>query len=333
MRGSFASFSAGTAVAGCGTRARSSGLARGPPRRSSLASSSPSTSSPRSPNRRHASWGPATTVNDAIEGWKQNGWDDLSPVTTRRYENVWNVHIKKAIGRERIATLTPYDVERYFRDLKAEGCGRETVRYVRSVLNRACRLARKWSGNQLPNPISDTELPTWGLEHTPEPVRAPTREEVRTCWSGPRISTSAMQRASGWSPPSGVRRGEACALRWSDIDWQEPTLTIDESVIASGQRHRQVSQDQGQHPAGRRRSRHHYRAQELRMEQQELAVGRRRRAARQRLRLLGGARRRRSRPTPTPSAGPSPKRELRPGSRRTCTCTRFDTSRRRRSTR
>ncbi len=24
-------------------------------------------------------WGPATTVNDAIEAWQANGWDDLSP--------------------------------------------------------------------------------------------------------------------------------------------------------------------------------------------------------------------------------------------------------------
>jgi integrase len=29
----------------------------------------------------------------------------------------------------------------------------------------------------------------------------------------------------------GMRRGEACALRWSDIDWEAGTLTIDESVI------------------------------------------------------------------------------------------------------
>ena len=99
-------------------------------------------------------WNKTTTVNDAIEGWKENGWDDLSPVTARRYENVWKVHIEKSIGRERIATLTPYEVERYFRKLKAAGTGRETVRYVRSVLNRACRLARKWSSNELPNPIA-----------------------------------------------------------------------------------------------------------------------------------------------------------------------------------
>ena len=87
-------------------------------------------------------WNQTTTVNDAIAGWKHNGWDDLSPVTARRYENVWKVHIEKTIGKRRIASLTPYEVERYFRKLKAEGAGRETVRYVRSTLNRACRLAR-----------------------------------------------------------------------------------------------------------------------------------------------------------------------------------------------
>ncbi|HWD56455.1 MAG TPA: hypothetical protein VG346_15125, partial [Acidimicrobiales bacterium] len=43
-------------------------------------------------------WNQTTTVNDAIEGWKQNGWEDLSPVTARRYENVWKVHIEKTIG-------------------------------------------------------------------------------------------------------------------------------------------------------------------------------------------------------------------------------------------
>ena len=87
-------------------------------------------------------WNGTTTVNDAIAGWKHNGWEDLSPVTVRRYENVWKVHIEKTIGKRRIAALTPYEVEQYFRKLKSDGAGRETVRYVRSVLNRACRLAR-----------------------------------------------------------------------------------------------------------------------------------------------------------------------------------------------
>ena len=125
------------------------------------------------------SWSRTTTVNDAIAGWKENGWADLSPATQRRYDSVWKVHIERTIGQERIATLTSYDVERYFRQLKTDGVGRESVRYVRSVLNRACRLARKWSGNTLPNPIADSELPSWGIDGTARPVRAPSTSEVR----------------------------------------------------------------------------------------------------------------------------------------------------------
>src|SRR6516165_1815801 len=64
-------------------------------------------------------WNQSTTINNAIEAWKLNGWADLSPVTVRRYENVWHLHITKTIGRERISHLSPYEVERYFRTLKA----------------------------------------------------------------------------------------------------------------------------------------------------------------------------------------------------------------------
>ncbi len=105
------------------------------------------------------------------------------------------MHIKRTIGRERIAALTPYDVEQYFRELKDKGAGRETVRYVRSVLNRVCKLARKWSGNQLHNPVAETELPVWGFDKSPEPVRAPSTQEVRALLrSRRRTSTFATRR-------------------------------------------------------------------------------------------------------------------------------------------
>ena len=132
-----------------------------------------------------------------------------------------------------ISALTAYEVERFFRKLKSDGGGRETVRYVRSVLNRACRLARKWSGNELPNPIQDTELPTWPLSETAEPIRAPTTKEVRLLLQeaqqlDPRYSVCLRVIAA-----TGIRRGEAGALRWSDIDWRGATIMIDEAVIPS----------------------------------------------------------------------------------------------------
>jgi len=183
------------------------------------------------PDDASRSWGPTTTINDAISGWKANGWDDLSPVTVRRYDSVWKVHIHDTIGKKRIASLSPYDVEKYFRQLKANGAGRETVRYVRSVLHRACRLARKWSGNQLHNPVTDTEIPSWGLEDTPAAVRAPTTEEVSALIGAAAALDTRYSVALRVVAATGMRRGEACAIRWSDIDWDAAILTIDESVI------------------------------------------------------------------------------------------------------
>jgi integrase len=178
-------------------------------------------------------WDKTTTINDAIQGWKHNGWADLSPVTARRYENVWKVHIEKTIGERRIASLTPYEVERYFRKLKSDGAGRETVRYVRSTLNRSCRLARKWSNNTLPNPIAETELPSWGIGEGREPVRAPSVVEVQQLLRKAQDLDARFAACLRVIAATGARRGEVCALRWSDIDWENGTVTIDESVVAS----------------------------------------------------------------------------------------------------
>ncbi len=133
----------------------------------------------RVPHPAEAAWGPSTTINDAIEGWRDNGWDDLSPNTVRGYDGVWRRHVRDSIGKRRIATLSPYDIEQYFCQLKAAGTGKTTVRLVRALLHRSCRLARKWSGNSLPNPVSDTDMPIWSKEEGPVHVRAPEPAEVR----------------------------------------------------------------------------------------------------------------------------------------------------------
>jgi integrase len=183
------------------------------------------------PDETARAWGPETTFNDAIAGWRDNGWADLSPLTTARYENVWKVHIREGIGRRRLASVGPYDVERYFRQLKSAGAGKETVRYVRSVLHRACRLARKWSGNTLPNPIADTELPSWDHASLPDPVRAPELDEVVAILQAAASLDLRYRVGIHVVAATGMRRGEACGLRWADVDRTNETLVIDESVI------------------------------------------------------------------------------------------------------
>jgi len=178
-------------------------------------------------------WGPQTTVNEAVEGWRENGWQDLSPNTVRGYDGVWRRHIRDSIGRRRIVSLSPYDVERFFRELKDKGAGPTTVRLSRALLHRSCRLARKWSGNQLPNPITDTELPTWAPDERPRAVRAPSSSEVVAILEMARFTEQRVAVLIRLVAATGMRRGEACALRWSDIDNDAGTVVIDEGVIGT----------------------------------------------------------------------------------------------------
>ena len=178
-------------------------------------------------------WGPKSTVNDAIEGWKRNGWQDLSPNTVRGYEGIWRRNVRDSIGTKRIASLSPYDVERYFRGLKVEGARATMVRLVRALLHRSCRLARKWSGNVLPNPISDTELPSWSAAERSKPVRSPQPDEVLRLMQAARVAEVRIAVLIRLVVATGMRRGEACAVRWNDIDTKSCTVLIDEGIACT----------------------------------------------------------------------------------------------------
>jgi integrase len=178
-------------------------------------------------------WGPKTTVNDAIAAWKENGWQNLSPKTTLGYESIWNRSVKGSIGTRRIVTLNSYDVEKFLRGLKAQGNGPSTIRQVRALLNRSCKLARKWSGGTLPNPIAEAELPVWKLNERPDEVRSPELAEVRTLLRAADKHDERFGAYVRMVAATGMRRGEACGLRWSDLDFKKAEVRVDESVIAA----------------------------------------------------------------------------------------------------
>jgi integrase len=182
-----------------------------------------------------AEWGPLTTINQAIEGWKRNGWQDLSPNTVRGYQGVWDRHVRDSIGGRRIATVSPYELEQFYRELKAAGCGQTTVRLARALLHRSCRLARKWSGNRLPNPVADTELPSWSVGEQGDVVRAPEAEEILALLDAARRDDPRVAGLIRVIAATGMRRGEACGLRWEDVNNENATIRIDEGVVqASG---------------------------------------------------------------------------------------------------
>lgn len=177
--------------------------------------------------------GPSTTVNRALDLWIEQKWEDLSPSTTRRYKSLLKNHIRPGLGALVIKNSTPLNYEKFFRQMKRGGASEASVRQARAVLHRALRLARRWSGNRLPNPVHDAELPVWGHDEQADEVRSPEDEEVRGAIAAayeyePRFGAFCRVTAA-----TGGRRGELCALRWADIDWESCALEIDEAVVAA----------------------------------------------------------------------------------------------------
>ena len=84
----------------------------------------------------------------------------------------------------------------------------------------------------LPNPIADTELPTWALDERDE-VRAPTLEEVRKLIATADKLDPSFAAVLRLVAATGMRRGEVCALRWNDIDLSAGTVRIGQSVVAA----------------------------------------------------------------------------------------------------
>jgi integrase len=85
----------------------------------------------------------------------------------------------------------------------------------------------------LPNPIVDTELHMWPLAERGESVRSPELAEVQAILAAAIAYDERFGAFVRLVAATGVRRGEACTLGWTDIEWGSGTVVVDESVVAA----------------------------------------------------------------------------------------------------
>ncbi len=188
-------------------------------------------SQPKSEIETSLKWNAETTFNGAISVWRENGWRDLSPKTVINYEGCYNRYIKASIGKNAIARTGVFEIESYFRSLADNGLGLATLKYIRAVLVKAAALAGKWSGGAIPNPVSLADLPKIAPK---APVRAPSVDEVRKILEKldqrEDIKLAGLIRVLA---ATGMRSGEAVALRWADISLEDRLIQVNKAAITA----------------------------------------------------------------------------------------------------
>lgn len=135
-------------------------------------------------------------------------------------------------------------VKGMYRDLEANGradgdgggLSKRTVRYVHTILQKALDDAVK-QGLIRFNPARMTEPPK-AKDAAPPEMHTWTEDQLkafRSWCSAPVTDGGLLGRAElavAWTllAMTGIRRGEALALKWSDVDFDAPTITVRRSV-------------------------------------------------------------------------------------------------------
>jgi integrase len=156
---------------------------------------------------------------------------DLSPTTLRTYRAQIDKTIRPRLGKTQLTRLTSKHLDDLYGALKASGRTPKTIRNYHAIVSAALHQAVRWGWVR--HNVAERAKPPRVAQRR---VQAPTTEVVRRVIEAaderdPRIAPMLMLAAL-----TGMRRGELCALRWSDIDLDAGVIDVSRSlVIAPGQ--------------------------------------------------------------------------------------------------
>ncbi|MGH8985359.1 MAG: tyrosine-type recombinase/integrase [Acidimicrobiia bacterium] len=158
----------------------------------------------------------------------------IRPSTWDSYARNLRLHVVPALGSERLQSITPARLNRFYAELLEEGrkngpggLAPKTVRYVHGILRKALADAVRWNRVQrnaadLADPpkvsAAGREMQTWNAE------------ELRTFLE--HIAAERLYAAFLLAATAGMRRGELLGLRWRDVDLDAARLSVRQSIVS-----------------------------------------------------------------------------------------------------
>ena len=171
------------------------------------------------------------TLGEFLERWlKDHVWPYLSPETAQGYQVIVQKHLIPALGRRALNNLQPDVLQAYYAQKLASGrrdgkggLSPRTVRHHHTTLHTALKSAVKWK-LLTRNPADAVEAPRFQ------------RREMKTLDETGLISFLESIQGSEYHPLfytilyTGMRRSEALAVRWRDLDLVLGQLSINRTL-------------------------------------------------------------------------------------------------------
>jgi integrase len=173
------------------------------------------------------------TVAQLLERWLEVA--DLAWSTRVTYQGYINRTILPALGEVPLRRLDTATLDRFYTTLRARGgsggkpLAAASVRQVHAILRRALGQAARW-GWIPANPAALASPPRAG----PADIRPPDPEELSRLLDAAYQADPDFAALLWLAATTGARRGELCALRWSNVDLDASELLIVRNLIVRG---------------------------------------------------------------------------------------------------
>ncbi len=149
---------------------------------------------------------------------------NLTDKTLTSYREI-AAHIVRELGDTPVKNLSPLQIQQFYAHLaQSRQLSPRTIRYVHTVLKMALNDAVDW-GTIPTNPAAKVKVAVGTRSKT---LRIPTPEEMAELLKA--NQDTRWYSLWVWFVTTGSRMGEAVGLRWSDINWERQSVTIQQAV-------------------------------------------------------------------------------------------------------
>lgn len=167
----------------------------------------------------------AITLNEYLDKWLEVA---ARPRVSRRtadgYAGLLERYIRPAIGRKRLDSLQPLDIQKVYGEMQARDLSARVVRHAHSALHNALKQAVKW-GMIIRNPSDLAELPK--VPHKERRVLSP--DEAARFLKAADIMPHGL--IFEFALLSGMRPEEYLALQWADVDMSRSTVQVRRALV------------------------------------------------------------------------------------------------------
>lgn len=159
--------------------------------------------------------------------------NNVKPVTISNYQKKIRLHVKPALGQYKLKALSATVLQQFITDKFNDGYSRNTLSVIKGILSKSLTYAVEPLKYIESNPMLYVKLPSTRVQPKVPTRSAPhvyiSKEKINDIFNRfPEGTSSYIPLMLGYK--CGLRLGEAFAVMWRDVDFDNKTLSINRQV-------------------------------------------------------------------------------------------------------